>query len=287
MPGMLRERPFEGSLEAALAHGPGPGLCLYWLGQAGFVVDIAGLRLVIDPYLSDSLAAKYRGTRHPHERMMPAPVAPHRLCGVSHVLCTHAHTDHMDPGTLPALLAANPAARLVAPRAVRAAALERSGIDTARLLAVEAGERIALADGLTLTATRAAHETLERDAEGCHRFLGYALAGPEAVVWHSGDTVAFAGQVEEVARLKPDVALLPVNGRRPELSANGVPGNLSLEEAVTLARAVGAGAMIAHHHGLFSFNSADPQAIDALAQATKEPKILRARPAIAFEWAAS
>ena len=35
---------------------------LYWLGQAGFVLDIGAHRLLIDPYLSDSLAAKYAGT---------------------------------------------------------------------------------------------------------------------------------------------------------------------------------------------------------------------------------
>jgi len=287
MPGSLREVPFAGSLEQALAGGPGAGLRLYWLGQAGFVLDIAGKRLVIDPYLSDSLAVKYRGARYPHERMMPAPIAPDKLTGVDHVLCTHAHTDHMDPGTLPALFAANPAARLVAPRAVRAAALERSGLDPARIDLVEAGETIALGDALRLTATRAAHETLERDADGNHRFLGYALAGAGAVLWHSGDTVSYEGQAEEVARLAPDIALLPVNGRRPELSENGVPGNLSLDEAAGLARAIGASAMIAHHYGLFAFNTADPDEIDRLAVSTAEPRILRARQAIAFEWTAS
>jgi L-ascorbate metabolism protein UlaG (beta-lactamase superfamily) len=287
MPGSLREVPLTGPLEHALADGPGMGPRLFWLGQAGFVLDIARKRLVIDPYLSDTLAIKYRGARHPHERMMPPPVAPENLTGVDYVLCSHAHTDHMDPGTLPALFAANPAARLVAPRAARTAALERSGLDPARIDLVAAGETIALAETLRLTPTRAAHETLERDAEGNHRFLGYAIAGADTVVWHSGDTVAYDGQAEEVARLRPDIALLPVNGRRPELSENGVPGNLSLGEAVDLARAVGASAMVAHHYGLFAFNTADPDEIDRMAQATAEPAILRARQATALEWAAS
>ncbi|WP_411034028.1 MBL fold metallo-hydrolase [Shinella sp. BYT-45] len=285
MAGTLREGPFEGPLEDALAGGPGSALRLYWLGQAGFVIDIAGRRLVVDPYLSDSLATKYRGTPYPHVRMMPAPIAPAALTHVDFVLCTHAHTDHMDPGTLPGLFAANPAAELIAPRAVRHAALERSGLDAARIRLVDAGERIALSAGLHVTPTRAAHETLERDEAGNHRFLGYGIAAAGVTLWHAGDTVPFDGQVGEVEPLRPDIALLPVNGRRPELSERGIAGNLTLREAVALARSVGASAMIAHHYGLFAFNTADPEEIDSTAKSTDDPAVSRARPAIAFEWA--
>lgn len=49
--------------------------------------------------------------------------------------------------------------------------------------------------------------------------------------------------------------LLPVNGRSAELKSRGVPGNLTLDEAVALAARVGCGAMVAHHHGLFAFNT--------------------------------
>jgi protein-tyrosine-phosphatase len=37
-----------------------------------------------------------------------------------------------------------------------------------------------------------------------------------------------------------------------------VPGNLTLEEAVELADAIGARAMLGHHFGLFDFNTLDP-----------------------------
>ena len=58
-------------LDAALS---GSTVALAWLGQAGFLVRHAGLRLLIDPYLSDHLARKYAGTEFPHTRMMPAPL---------------------------------------------------------------------------------------------------------------------------------------------------------------------------------------------------------------------
>lgn len=287
MTGRLTEKRFNGSLSEQLAEPSESATRLLWLGQAGFVVDIAGCRLVIDPYLSDSLAEKYRGTQYPHQRMMPPPTEPAGLVGVDYVLCTHAHTDHMDPGTLPALLAANPLARLVAPRAVRSAALERSGLSEERILLVNAGDALDLGEGLRLVVTRSAHESLEQDANGNHRFLGFLLESERVTIWHSGDTVPFEGLVEEVAPLHPDIALLPVNGRRPELSARGVPGNLTLTEAVEVARAISASTMVAHHYGLFDFNTIDPERIDSMARSTPFPRLVRARGAIALEWTAS
>ena len=232
----------------------GPGATIAWLGQAGFLIRQGGLTVVIDPYLSDSLAEKYRGKAFPHIRMMAPPVAPGELTGIDWVLCTHGHTDHMDPGTLPPLLAANPEARVVVPRTDIDKAVER-GVPRERLVAVDAGETIDLG-GVLCTATPSAHETLARSEAG-YPFLGYVLAGGGTTVWHSGDTVPFAGLVEWLVPFQVDVALLSVNGRDAERASNGVPGNLTLEEACELTDAIGARAMIGHHFGLFDFNTLD------------------------------
>lgn len=277
------ETHFEGAMAERLAGRPGSGTRLYWLGQAGFVLESEGRRLVIDPYLSDSLAEKYRGTEFPHERMMPPPVNIEGLGEVDLVLTTHQHSDHMDPGTLKPLLAAQPTARLVAPAAARDEALFRSGIGEARLIALDAGERIQPLPGLFVTATRAAHETLERDAAGHHRFLGYLIETGGFRIWHSGDCVPFAGLIEEVAPLAPQVALLPVNGRRLALSERGIAGNFSIEGAIETARAVGAVTMIAHHYGMFAFNTVDPWEIDSQVAAITSSRILRARTNVAYE----
>ncbi|MBE2278646.1 MAG: MBL fold metallo-hydrolase [Rhodobacteraceae bacterium] len=265
----LSALPFDGTLAARLAR-PGDaaeGVRLWWLGQAGFVLAMAGYRIVIDPYLSDSLAAKYRGKRFEHDRMMPAPVTVAELGPVDLVLVTHAHTDHMDAETLAPLARLNPDCRFVVPRAVRDAAMERIGIAADRLFEVDAGDRIEPLPGLTVTAIRAAHETLERSPEGWHRFLGYVLRAGDVSLYHSGDTIPFAGLVEELAPHAPDLVLLPVNGRRPELTAAGIAGNLHLEEACRLARDIGAADLIAHHYGMFAFNTADPRDIDARIEA--------------------
>jgi L-ascorbate metabolism protein UlaG (beta-lactamase superfamily)/protein-tyrosine-phosphatase len=232
----------------------GPGATIAWLGQAGFLIRQGGLTIVIDPYLSDSLAEKYRGKAFPHIRMMAPPVEPGELTGIDWVLCTHGHTDHMDPGTLPALLAANPGARVAVPRTEIDRAVER-GVPRERLVAVDAGEAIELG-GVLCTATPSAHETLARSEAG-YPFLGYVLSGGGTTLWHSGDTIPFAGLVEWLVPFQVDVALLPVNGKDAERASNGVPGNLTLEEAVALTDAIGARAMIGHHFGLFDFNTLD------------------------------
>jgi L-ascorbate metabolism protein UlaG (beta-lactamase superfamily) len=282
--GRLEEIPLHKPLAARLKARPGDGLQLYWLGQAGFIIDIAGHRLVVDPYLSDTLAAKYAGTPRPHIRMMPPPVRPGEIPFVDLVLCTHAHTDHMDPGTLPALLAANPAARLVAPRAMRQQAVDRSGLSGDRLVLAVAAERLDPLAGLSIVPTRAAHETLETDANGNNCFLGFVIDAGSVRLWHSGDGIPFDGLVNEARSLAPDIALLPVNGRRPELSDNGVPGNFTLDEAVALSRAIGVTDMIAHHYGLFDFNTESPDVVDRMVSETTDVRVKRARTDTAFSW---
>jgi L-ascorbate metabolism protein UlaG (beta-lactamase superfamily) len=270
------EHPLPVPLPQLLAEPPGEAVRLLWLGQAGFVIDGDGRRVVIDPYLSDSLAGKYRGALYPHTRMMPVPVLPGEIRHVDMVLATHHHTDHLDPGTLPALLAANPGALLVAPEAARDLALERSGIAPARLVTIDAG-RTFTARGIEITAVRAAHEELERDAAGHHLYLGYAVRIGGAVIFHSGDTVPFAGQAEEAARLKADLALLPVNGRDAERKANGVSGNMTIGEALALARQAGIGQMIAHHFDLFAFNTVPRAEVEAAARESSNPLLTAAR----------
>jgi L-ascorbate metabolism protein UlaG (beta-lactamase superfamily) len=279
----LVAEPFDGSLAQRLAGQEAADACFYWLGQAGFLLAFAGRRILIDPYLSDSLAEKYRGKAFSHERMMPAPISTAELGKVDVVLVTHHHTDHMDPATLAPIAAANPDCRFVVPRASLDEAQRRIGVDHERLIALDAGEGVAPFDGCRVTAICAAHETLERSAEGWHRFLGYVLELGAAKLYHSGDTIPFDGLAEEVAAHAPDIALLPVNGRRAELTAAGIAGNLTLSEAIDLAGAIGAGHMIGHHYGMFAFNTAPPEAIDQAAAAhTCRPQIHRARTGVEY-----
>jgi L-ascorbate metabolism protein UlaG (beta-lactamase superfamily) len=257
---------------------PVPGSpALVWLGQAGFWVETGAHRVLIDPYLSDSLARKYAGQANDHRRMMPPPVLPADLPRPDLVLVTHAHTDHMDPDTLAPLAARWPGLPVVVPAAAADIAAARIG-PGARLIPADAGEVAEPLPGLRLTVLPAAHETLARDAAGRHHFLGYGLTVAGLTLYHSGDCIPFDGLLPVLCRLGPDIALLPVNGRDAARLAAGIPGNFTLDEAIALARAAAIGVLIPHHFGMFSFNTCDVALIDRAAAMTAAPRILRPVP---------
>lgn len=230
-------------------------LRLWWLGQAGFALRYGETLLLIDPYLSDSLAEKYRGKPLAHERLHPVPVAPARLRGCAWYLCTHAHTDHMDSATIQGVLQASAPSFLI-PRAERERGRER-GIPAGRLHTINAGESRPLSDGIAVEAIAAAHERLETDAEGNHRFLGYIISAGGLRIYHSGDCVPYPGLDELLATEEIDLALLPINGRDPQRLAAGIPGNFTLGEAIDLCAVAGIGHLLGHHFELFSFNTVE------------------------------
>lgn len=248
---------------------PSGRLSLYWLGQAGFLIETPKLRIVIDAYLSDSLAAKYKGKEFPHVRMAPSPVDPGLLRDIDYVFSTHAHTDHMDPETIVPLAAANPGCTFVVPLATSALALER-GVPRDRLMAMDAGDRLPLARGGTVIAIPSAHEVRERDSSGHERFLGYIFDLDGISLYHSGDCVPYPGLVEILARYVPSIFLLPINGRDSYRSSKGILGNFTLEEAIGLASNLKARFLLGHHFGLFDFNTIDRE--KALATIAETPK---------------
>src|SRR5688572_28226217 len=147
---LLAETAFADPLARRLAVPRSAHVTLHWLGQAGFIVTTPHYRLIIDPYLSDSLARKYRGSDTPHQRMMPAPVSSGDLGPIDLVLCTHQHTDHMDAETLKPLALTDPKLRFVVPRAAVALACQRIDIGEERLIRLDAGDHVEPFPGLVI-----------------------------------------------------------------------------------------------------------------------------------------
>ncbi len=252
------------------------GRALWWLGQSGFLVVQNGRALVLDPYLSDSLTRKYSGTDKPHVRLTERVVAPSRLgeLGVIDVITSsHNHTDHFDPDTLLPLLAANPQARLVLPSANVVVALERLGPDSgARLVGLDSEQSVEV-KGMEIHGIASAHNTVERDESGRCRFLGMVVRWGEVTLYHSGDTVWHEGLVPALQGFSIDIALLPINGDRPE---RRVAGNLDGVEAARLSKAIGARVVVPSHFDMFEFNNAEPDEFIAECSRLEQPyRVLR------------
>lgn len=251
----LRTR--KGDIQAMLEEDLQPAaVTLAWLGQAGFAVRFAERLVLIDPYLSDYLAEKYRGKEFSHVRQMPSPIAPAIMQGVDAVLCTHRHSDHMDPGTLSVIVQNNSACLLVVPRAERESA-ERIGLPVERLIPIDADEAVWPTADIQVCAIPSAHETLKTNDRGEYHFLGYILRLGDVTIYHSGDCVPYHGLAERLRQERIDLALLPVNGRDEYRRGRGVPGNMTFDEACALCSDAGIPTLVPHHFGMFDFNTCD------------------------------
>lgn len=261
------------------AADPGDGIVLWWLGQSGFLVKSATRRVLLDPYLSDSLTRKYEHTDKPHVRMTRLAIAPGRLQHIDVVTSSHNHTDHLDQETLAAVLAANPLAEFLIPEANREFVADRLQCEQDWPKALRDGESTAVAD-VEFHAVPAAHNELERDDEGRCRYLGYVLRMGGVTIYHSGDTLRYPGMADLLRPFAVDVALLPINGNRPE---RRVAGNLFGDEAAKLARDIGARLVIPCHYEMFEFNTESPALFVETCQKLGQPhRVLRCGERLAF-----
>ncbi|MFS4416589.1 MBL fold metallo-hydrolase [Maribacter sp. 2307ULW6-5] len=229
------------------------GFRLWWLGQSGYVLQWNGKRIVMDPYLSDSLTKKYAHTEKPHVRMSELVLRPELLENVAVVTSSHNHTDHLDAETLVPILKNNPNIKFIVPEANRAFVQQRVQCDLDFPVGLNDGVSVTV-DGFTFTGVPAKHNELERDANGQCRYLGYIVRFGNHTVYHSGDTLWFSGMEDLLRPYGIDVALLPINGDRPE---RRVAGNLNAKEAVALGKAIGADLVVPCHYDMFTFNTAN------------------------------
>lgn len=231
-----------------------PGqIALWWLGQSGLLIKGRNAIVLIDPYLSEYLTAKYAGTSKPHIRMTRCPVSPELLDMIDVVCGSHKHSDHIDPGTLPALAAASPQAVFVVPAAL-GDHVRTLGIEPNRLIGLDHNTIFEMPEkNLRIRAVKAAHEQLDTDESGRFLYLSFVIQIDGLTVFHSGDTVPYTGQAEAVGP-NVDLAFLPINGRNP---ARQVSGNMNADEAVDFAIEIGTRFVVPHHYDMFTFNTVD------------------------------
>ena len=222
---------------------------IWWLGQSGFAIKHKARIVYIDPYLSESLTEKYKDTNKPHVRMTECPLNPAEITHADLILSSHKHSDHLDPGTVPAMLQASPRASLVLPRSLVDHAAQM-GVPRERMFGTDAGARV---QGF-VHVIPSAHEQLDYTAETGYPYLGFVLRFGDITIYHSGDCVPYDGLVDALRAFGVTVALLPINGSDPK---RGVAGNFNIAQAVQLADDIGAEWIVPTHYDMFTFNTVD------------------------------
>ena len=216
-----------------------------WLGQGGYIVEQAGKRLIIDPYLSDALAS-LQGLR----RLFPPPLIIGELLP-DYVFITHDHFDHFDPNTLDPLLHMFPECLLLGPKSV-AEHGRRMGIEEYRLIEVFVGEKVSL-PSFTLIPTPANHSDPHA--------VGLILKSDDKLIYLSGDSLYnpdLAPCIYELAAQPLDATFICINGRL---------GNMNHVEAAELASDLRPAVAVPMHYGLFAENTADPHQFVTACQA--------------------
>ena len=218
----------------ATPPGAGEGARLTWLGHAGWLVQLDGVSLLVDPVLSPSLPGGV-------PRNVPVPVAIRHLPRIDAQLVSHDHYDHLDLDTLKAVGAP-----------VIAGLGQRKTVAAAGLRCTELGWwQATQVRGVTITFVPAQHWS-RRGLFDANRTLwgGFVIAGPSARIYHSGDTAYFEG-FTEIARRFPglDAALLPIGAYDPAWFMQ--KQHMSPEQAVQAYRDLGARAFVAMHWGTF------------------------------------
>jgi L-ascorbate 6-phosphate lactonase len=220
---------------------------LTWLGQSGFLIESAGERLLIDPFLSE------------HEgRMYPPPPIDDFGSNIDRVLVTHEHLDHLDAESLPLIAERSPNLEVVVP-----APIARDGF-----IGVRPGDRFD-----RITVVPALHAVHPDDGYADHggRFVGYVIERDGVAIYHAGDTIAGDELVAALEPLRVDVALLPVNGRSFFREQQDLAGNLDVRDAVALAARIGAHTLVPIHWDLMKGNLERAGAAAEEAHATGAP----------------
>jgi L-ascorbate metabolism protein UlaG (beta-lactamase superfamily) len=226
---------------------------IWWLGQSGFLLQWQGKRILLDPYLSDSLTNKYEHTDKPHTRMSEQVIDPGLFTNIAAVSSSHNHTDHLDAATLQPIIKNNPDIRFIIPEANRNFVAERVNCTTDFPIGLNDGQSFTV-EGFQFTGIPAKHNEIDRDEKGHCRYMGFVVSFGPYNIYHSGDTLWFDALPQLLKPFSVDLALLPINGNKPERK---VAGNLDCKEAAVLAKTIGAKMVIPCHYDMFSFNTAD------------------------------
>ena len=226
---------------------PRSGLRITWFGHATSMVEIDGIRILIDP-LWDERASP--SNRFGPKRFFSPPLELSELPAIDAVIVSHDHYDHLGAGTIRAIaqLAPTQKARWVTPLGV-GALLKPLGVPASRCLELNWMDSIRVG-AVQVTALPARHFS---GRSLFHRFetlwASFSFAGPQHRVYYGADSAEWDGFHEIGQRFGPfELTMLEIGAFNP-LWADI---HMGPEGAVRSFRAMGNhGLLMPIHWGLF------------------------------------
>lgn len=223
-----------------------------WLGHSSLYVQLAGVRLLVDPVCSPHAAPVPFSTR---AFAGATPLAARDMPPVDAVLISHDHWDHLDYPTLAALRGetGQGVGRIICPLGV-GAHVRHWGFAPECVTELDWQEETALAPApVRVRLTESRHfsgRTLNRNRS---LWGGFLLHSPMGTVFFSGDGgygphFAQLGRQLQEEGIVPDLALMDCGQYNPRWRHV----HMQPEEAAQAARELGARALLPVHIGKFS-----------------------------------
>ena len=204
-----------------------------WLGHAGFLVQMEGVNILIDPNW-----ALWHG---PVKRLRHPSLYAHDMPRIDLVLITHAHFDHLHLPSLRRIACGQP---IIVPRGV-GSIVKRCDFSSITELATWGS--IGFQD-LRITLTPAKHWGARMIHDTHRQFGGFLIESQSRGLFHCGDSALFDGFQEIGNRAAVDVALMPIGAYQPP---SGRPVHMNPEEALEAFQMLGAQTMIPMHYDTF------------------------------------
>jgi len=234
------EQPMTGSPRRVELVHPGE-LGITFIGHSSFFLQVGGRNLLIDPVFTKRLVLLRRQRR--------PGLLINELPPIDLILLSHAHMDHLSRASLRRVIRAtrrqtgnSPA--VVVPRGVEDLV---AILGFSQVFGLSWWEHIELL-GLRVTMTPCQHWGARLFRDTYRGYGGYVIEAGGHSVYHSGDTAYFSGFREIGARLKPQIAILPIGAYFPD-SHRAV--HTSPEEALRAFVELRSQLMIPMHYGTF------------------------------------
>jgi L-ascorbate metabolism protein UlaG (beta-lactamase superfamily) len=232
---------------AVYGTAPGSGLRVTWMGHSSMLVEIDGVRVLVDPVWDERASpSQWAGPK----RFFAAPVELEDLPGVDVVLVSHDHYDHLGEATIRRLagLESMRGARWVTSLGV-GESLRRFGVSAEKIAELDWTQSVSV-NGLEITAVPSRHFS---GRSMFNRFetlwSAFVLKGPKHRVYFGADSGWWEGFAEIGAAYGPfDLAMLEIGAF--DVLWDGI--HLGPDGAARAFEALGgAGLMMPIHWGLF------------------------------------